>query len=135
MQATSQGSGTNILLIDSEPIILKLLDMMLSEQDFTVHCASSPVEALAMCQAHSPQLVLADVDFWGEGGPQLLASIRAMSPGVHICLMTAGLPSCTDDELQQLQVLICFSKPTAIPKLVTALKQLSLLPPARACSR
>jgi two-component system response regulator HydG len=118
-----RGSGKEILVIDSEPVILKLLDMALSEHGFTPHCASSPVEALAMCQAYQPQIVLADVDFWVEDGLQLLAGIRALRPDVRICLMTGGLPTYTADDLKRLGVAECFSKPMHLAEFVAALER------------
>jgi DNA-binding response OmpR family regulator len=61
MKHSSQGSGKHILLIDQEPVILKLLDMALSEHGFTAHCASSPEQALEICKADPLRIVLADV--------------------------------------------------------------------------
>src|ERR1700722_3111148 len=100
MQLTSQGSGKHILLIDEEPAILKLLDMAISEHGFTVHSASSPEQAIEICKENSLRIVLADVDFLVEEGLQLLGSIKAVRPDVRICLMTANLPTYTDDDLK-----------------------------------
>jgi DNA-binding NtrC family response regulator len=123
MQLTSRVSGKHILLIDEEPAILKLLDMALSEQGFTAHCASFPKQALEICEAHPLRIVLADVDFLVEEGLQLLASIKALRPEVRICLMTASIPPYTDDDLKHLGVAECFSKPMHLAELVTALEQ------------
>jgi CheY-like chemotaxis protein len=100
MQTTSHGCGKkNILIVDEEPSILNLLELALSEQGFTAHCASAPERAIELCKVHPLRIVLADVDFLGKGGLQLLAGIRKLRPAVHICLMTAALPSCTDEDL------------------------------------
>lgn len=124
MQATSQGSGKHILLIDREPAILGLLDMALSDQGFTAHCTSSPEQALEICKAAHPlRIVLADVGFLGEAGLQLLASIKALRPEARICLMTASTPPYTDDDLKHLGVTLCFSKPMELAALVLALEQ------------
>jgi DNA-binding NtrC family response regulator len=124
MQATSQGSGKHILLIDQDPVLLKIFDLAFSEHDVTAHCASSAEQAIEICKAHHLRIVLADVDFLGEAGLQLLASIKAMQPHVCICLMSASMPPYTDDDLKRLGVAKCFSKPMELSKLVGALKQL-----------
>ena len=121
MQLTSQGSGKYILLIDEEPAILKLLDMALSEHGFTVHSASSPEQAIEICKENPLRIVLADVDFLVEEGLQLLGSIKAVRPDVRICLMTANLPTYTDDDLKDLGVALCFSKPMDLSDLLAAL--------------
>jgi DNA-binding NtrC family response regulator len=123
MQHSSQGSGKQILLIDREPAILKLLEMALSEHGFTTHCASSPEQALEICKQNPLRIVLADVDFLGKAGLQLLARITTMRPDVRICLMTAGLPTYTDGDLKRLGVMLCFAKPMALAELVLALER------------
>src|ERR1700730_17351838 len=123
MQPTSQGSGKNILIIDEEPAILTMLELALSEQGFTAHCASSPAQDIEKCKAHPLRIVLADVDFLGKGGLQLLASIRKVRSDVRICLMTAGLPGISDKDLKRLGVAQRFSKPISLSQLVVALER------------
>jgi len=78
---------------------------------------------MEICKAHPLRIVLADVDFLGKAGLQLLASMRKMRPDVRICLMTAGLPRYTDDDVKDLGVALCFSKPMDLSELVVALER------------
>jgi DNA-binding NtrC family response regulator len=123
MHLVSQGSGKQILIIDQEPAILSLLEMALSEQGFTVHCASSPEWAIEICKAHPVRIVLADVDFLGGAGLHLLADITTMRPGLPICLMTAGTPPGIGDDLKHLGVTECISKPMDLSDLLAALER------------
>jgi len=123
MQSSGQGPRKSILVIDEDPHIRRLFEIALSEHGFTAHVASARAQALEVCEKYPLRIVLADVDFLGKAGLQLLASMRKMLPDVRICLMTVGLPSYTDDDLNHLGVTLCFSEPISLAQLIAALEQ------------
>jgi DNA-binding NtrC family response regulator len=107
-----------VLVIDECPDILKLFQIGLSDYGFTVHTALSADQASKICEEHPLDAILADVDFLGESGLQLLARIKTLRPNARIYLMTAGLANYTTDDLMHLGVERCFSKPIQFSELV-----------------
>jgi len=106
-----------VLVIDECQDILTMFQTWLSDVcGFTMHGASSANKALEICKAQPLDVILADVD--SLGGLQFAARIRNVQPQARIYLMTAGLSNYTADDLLNLGVASCFSKPIQFAKLV-----------------
>jgi len=78
-----------ILVVEDDPDIRRILELFLSERDFTVTTAESAdvdVQALA---AAPVDLILSDVRMPGMSGIELLHHIKAQDPDVQLVLMTA----------------------------------------------
>jgi DNA-binding NtrC family response regulator len=79
----------NILIIDDEIKLLKLLGMILSQENFNVKEASTARSALTMLEQHDFDIVLSDVRLPDAFGVDLVKSIKAKYPHLEIILMTA----------------------------------------------
>lgn len=79
----------NILIIDDEIKLLKLLGMILSQENFNVKQASTARSAMTMLEQHEFDVVLSDVRLPDAFGIDLIKSIRAKYPHLEIILMTA----------------------------------------------
>ncbi|MDQ0595282.1 two-component system NtrC family response regulator [Chryseobacterium ginsenosidimutans] len=79
----------NILIIDDEIKLLKLLGMILSQEDFTVKEASTARSAMTMLEQFDFDVVLSDVRLPDAFGVDLVKSIKAKYPHLEIILMTA----------------------------------------------
>jgi DNA-binding NarL/FixJ family response regulator len=51
--------------------------------------ASTPAEALVVCQHFTPDLLLLDVDIAGKSGVALVADIKRLTPATHVLLYCA----------------------------------------------
>jgi CheY-like chemotaxis protein len=81
-----------ILLIDDEPHIRKFLGLIVRGLGTpTVIEAGNGVEALAMYQQESPDLVLLDVNMPGMDGLEILAAILAQNPDALVVMLTSLL--------------------------------------------
>jgi two-component system response regulator RegA len=109
------------LVIDESQDILRMFQIWFSDHGVTMHGASSANQALEICKEQPLDTILADVDFLGQSGLQLLASIRTLLPDARIFLMTAGLSNYTTDDLVNLGVVRCFSKPIPFAELAAIL--------------
>ncbi len=79
----------NILIIDDEIKLLKLLGMILSQENFNVKEASTARSALTMLEQHDFDIVLSDVRLPDAFGVDLVKSIKTKYPHLEIILMTA----------------------------------------------
>ncbi len=65
-----------ILIIDDEPQIRKLLEIALGSNDYSVRQAATAREGLAMAASHQPDLVLLDLGLPDEDGRLVLKQLR-----------------------------------------------------------
>lgn len=77
-----------ILIVDDEPVVLDFLSDVLSNEGFSVSCASEASQALDILAKEPHDLVLSDIRMPGFGGFELLKSVRRRSPGTDVILMT-----------------------------------------------
>ncbi len=67
---------SEILIIDDEPQIRKLLDITLQSNDYKVREASTAREGLIMAANHPPELILLDIGLPDESGHVVLQKLR-----------------------------------------------------------
>ncbi|MGE8528273.1 sigma-54-dependent transcriptional regulator [Chryseobacterium rhizosphaerae] len=79
----------NILIIDDEIKLLKLLGMILSQENFNVKEASTARSAMTMLEQYDFDVVLSDVRLPDAFGVELIKSIKTKYPSLEIILMTA----------------------------------------------
>ncbi|WP_250252947.1 sigma-54 dependent transcriptional regulator [Chryseobacterium sp. Marseille-Q3244] len=79
----------NILIIDDEIKLLKLLGMILSQENFNVKEASTARSAMTMLEQYDFDVVLSDVRLPDAFGVDLIRSIKTKYPYLEIILMTA----------------------------------------------
>ncbi|MGH1520752.1 sigma-54-dependent transcriptional regulator [Chryseobacterium sp. JK1] len=79
----------NILIIDDEIKLLKLLGMILSQENFNVKEASTARSAMTMLEQYDFDVVLSDVRLPDAFGVELVKSIKSKYPYLEVILMTA----------------------------------------------
>lgn len=86
-----KGTQGNILLIDDQLVLLKMISMYMQRQGFDVHCLEEGAEALNLIQHKAFDLVLLDVVMPGLSGMELLTKIRALysSSELPVIMLTA----------------------------------------------
>ena len=77
-----------VLVIDDEPAIRSSLSFAL-EDEHQVEVAASAADGLAAVQHDAPDLVLLDLRLGDDDGLELLQSIRSLTSGVVVVMMTA----------------------------------------------
>lgn len=86
--------GVNILVVDDEDSIRKLLCQFLSAK-FNVHAAESAEEALLLLKKNRYELAIVDVNMPGKSGKEMFSICRKEYPHMQIILMT-GMPELAD---------------------------------------
>jgi two-component system KDP operon response regulator KdpE len=69
-------ASINILVVDDEIAIRKLLDITLSSNGYKVFHAATAREGLLMAANHPPQLIILDLGLSDENGHQVLKKLR-----------------------------------------------------------
>jgi two-component system, NtrC family, response regulator GlrR len=79
----------NVLIVDDDPDILKLLDMRLSAAGYAVHATDSGEKALAAIAVARPEVVITDLKMGGMDGMALFEAIRTSAPTLPVIILTA----------------------------------------------
>jgi len=77
---------TNILVIDDEIQIRKLLEIILSTSDYNTILAATAKEGITMAVMHPPDLIILDLGLPDEDGQQVLKKLREWFLGAIIIL-------------------------------------------------
>jgi DNA-binding NtrC family response regulator len=79
----------NVLIVDDEKPIRRILSMLLTEHRHRVTDVGSGEEALAVLPEAKPDLVLLDLKLPGMDGLETLKRLRELSPRLDVVMMTA----------------------------------------------
>ena len=79
----------NLLLVDDDKDLLKLLTMRLEAAGYAVTAVGSGEEALARIGIERPQLVITDMRMPGMDGAALFDAIRVSHPALPVMILTA----------------------------------------------
>ncbi|EKN5072043.1 two-component system response regulator GlrR [Yersinia enterocolitica] len=79
----------NLLLVDDDPSLLKLLGMRLTSEGFNVTTAESGQEALRLLMREKIDLVISDLRMDEMDGMALFAEVQKHQPGMPVIILTA----------------------------------------------
>ena len=82
-------SGSDLLVVDDDPDLLKLISLRLSSAGYRVRSASSGEAALAAIAVTRPALVITDLRMPGIDGMQLFQTIHRQHPALPVIILTA----------------------------------------------
>ncbi len=110
----------SILIVDDDPDIHRLLATALHGAQYTIEDRYDGLEALALLQERSFDLVITDVRMPGLNGLELLHKIHEIRPGTRVLVMTAeGTPSTVIRSLRD-QASGYFTKPFSLDAVADA---------------
>jgi two-component system response regulator (stage 0 sporulation protein F) len=101
----------NILVVDDQLGVRRLLFETFKEEHHTVEMAADGIEALQIMQDFHPDLILMDMKMPGMNGLETLRRIRAMGNKVDVIMMTAYGDSQNMVQAKGLDVIHYLSKP------------------------
>ncbi|MFC3396427.1 two-component system response regulator GlrR [Brenneria rubrifaciens] len=81
--------SANLLLVDDDPSLLKLLGMRLASEGFSVMTAESGQEALRLLNREQFDLVISDLRMDEMDGMALFSEIQRFQPGMPVIILTA----------------------------------------------
>ena len=113
-------TGTNVLIVDDEPYVARVLKLVLQQEGYQVTCVNNGKEALDIFDSVQPDIVVTDIKMPHVGGQQLVEAIRAMdaSSNIPIVVMTSTLESENRDWVHNLGNITFLGKPVSPRDLV-----------------
>jgi CheY-like chemotaxis protein len=125
----------NILLVDDDPIFLKVLDRCLAERGHCLRLATSGPEALERMEEKIPDLVFSDIEMPGMDGIELLRQVGERFPGVPVVLLTAYGDAIHTASAFQYGARGYLQKPVRVEALLAGIQRLedSILPGSQNC--
>lgn len=80
---------TTVLVVDDEPLVLELAGRALTRSGYDVLAAQSGLEALEIVKTKRQiHVLVSDVVMPGMSGPELLKSVKRLSPSTALVLMS-----------------------------------------------
>ena len=128
ISTTENAERPGILVVDDDQTVLGLLQIVFAGRGFQVWTASTGRSAVELYRQHQEavSVVLLDVRMPDLDGPQTLAELRRINPGVRASFMSGFTGKYSSEELLALGAECCFEKPFEIHPLCEQLWQLAL---------
>lgn len=111
-----------ILLVDDDPGLLRLLSIRMEAEGYAVCTASSGEEALPLLRQQDIDLVVTDLRMGGMDGMELFAQIRHYYPGLPVIILSAQGTIPEAVKATQKGVFEFLAKPVDKTKLLSAIK-------------
>lgn len=118
-----------ILVVDDDPVMLRLYSRIFSGCDYTVVSAASLASAAALIRANHYDLLVTDL-LLGDGlGTELTLLFAAKEPGAKSLLVSGSLAEADDLDLSAVSE--CLSKPLDIDRFMETVARILDNPSAR----
>jgi CheY-like chemotaxis protein len=117
-----------VLVVDDNEAVRATLEIGLRASGFAVWLTPGGRAGVAAYLKHRPAIdvVLLDVRMPDWDGPETLAAIRALDPGVPCCFMSGDTGCYTAEDLLGLGAVAVFQKPFGLGELITQLRRLAV---------
>ena len=116
-----------VLLVDDEPVLLRLLEMNLRAAGFEVRTASSGAAALAVAAEHVPDAIVLDVGLPDLDGGSVVSRLRAdpATAGVQVILLSGADRDALAGHGYAAEVQVFLTKPVEPAHLVETVRRLT----------
>jgi DNA-binding response OmpR family regulator len=115
-----------VLVVEDEPVQLKILTAGLAAEGFEVVVARDGVQAVGMVRKEQPALVLLDIGLPGGDGYVVLQRLKALSQSsiLPVIAVSARAAETERDKMLSMGADDYFQKPVTLPALVARINQL-----------
>jgi CheY-like chemotaxis protein len=91
-------TGAPVLIVDDNPINLKLIKVLLLSEGYSVRTATDAEEALSTLAEFHPRLILMDIQMPGMDGLELTRRLKADPATSHIAIVAITAYAMKGDE-------------------------------------
>jgi len=114
---SAKESFRKVLIVDDEPEVVEFLRNFLKRRSVEVHLAYQGLEALAIFEKESPDLVLLDIGIPNLDGLGVLRRIKEKSPKTKVVMITAKNDSTSVTEAKKIGADAYITKPVDLAEL------------------
>lgn len=114
----------NVLVVDDDPLILTVVDLMVRHAGHTVRTASDGVAALDVLADAPSDVIVSDIRMPGMDGLSLARLVRKDYPAIPIILMTGYLSEYSSGSATEIGVDCILKKPFKSTDLIEAIARL-----------
>lgn len=93
-----------VLLVEDDPVILKLLEVNFELEGFTVYLAHDGAEGIERARAESPDVIVTDLMMPGTSGLDLVRTLKGETETAHIPIVLLSARAQANDVQQGLEV-------------------------------
>jgi two-component system, cell cycle sensor histidine kinase and response regulator CckA len=113
-----------VLVVDDDPLVLKMLALILRREGFTVLAAGDGIEAMLEWMSHRGEidLLISDVQMPEIDGPTLASLLLAENPALAVLFISGYPDSAQLNGSQRFELLL---KPFSCSTLLTKVRQLA----------
>ncbi len=115
----------DVLVVDDQPGVRYLLDILIREVGHRVHTAENGLVAIEKVRQIRPQIIFMDVRMPLMDGLEALRRIRRIAPETVVIIMTAYISEQTVEQALKNGALCCLTKPFDIEKVKALIEELS----------
>lgn len=119
-------SRHKVLVVEDEPVQIKVLSGGLTAEGFDVVVARDGVQAVALARKEQPHLVLLDIGLPGGDGYVVIKRLKTMSQHVSLPIIAVSARAARTDRARMLELGAddYFQKPVSLPPLVSRINEL-----------
>ncbi len=114
----------NILVVDDQLGVRRLLFETFKEDNHSVEMAANGIDAIKLLQSFHPDLIIMDMKMPGMNGIDTLWKIRALNKNVNVIMMTAYGDAQNMEQARELDVIHYMSKPFDLFELRDKVKEI-----------
>jgi anti-anti-sigma factor len=120
-------SPRGVLVVDDDIVFVSVLEAALRQEGLRVWSATSGWRAIQLYRIHHETIgvILLDALMVGMDGPDTLAVLHKISPGIRCCFIAGDVDSRTETYLLRLGAVRVFRKPFALAEVLKTLDQLA----------
>lgn len=122
-----------VLVLDEDPLMLKMLHKALTLLGFEAETAQTPVQAMEMLGGNTFHAVIAETCFHSGVGIELLRDIRKSCPSIYIVALTTGnglaLDKASTGKIREYGADFVLCKPVEMHQLERSLEALHSIKP------
>jgi DNA-binding response OmpR family regulator len=113
-----------ILLVEDEPDLINILDVVLSEEGYQVTQMHSAEEAMQYCPDSTPDLIISDTKMGTMDGLTMLEQMRKVSnlKNIPFVFISATSDVASINKAKELGAVAYFAKPFDIDEVVSTVK-------------
>ncbi|OPX84525.1 MAG: Sporulation initiation phosphotransferase F [Pelotomaculum sp. PtaB.Bin104] len=119
----------DILIVDDQPGVRHLLEIIVKELGHNAHTARNGLEAVSLTYSIHPGLIFMDIRMPLMDGLEALGQIKTFAPGTKVVIMTALGSEETVAQAMQIGALGCIAKPFDIDEIKEFMEKIYLEQP------